>query len=172
MHVVGAAAILGQDGTQFCRAIAVARGGLHSVQFQEGFGQSNSVGLVMSDEVDRTGRLVDRHGAYGVRLDDPEAAALNHRRSAHADGGTFDCNGDVAAAEESSIAGETPTGGDPNRSHLPGQGGEGMEGLGVEAGDNRMVRISGASASTLGEEHDRQTLAPDKVEEPVLLLMV
>ena len=128
--------------------------------------------LVSSDEVDRARLHVHGNGAHGVGLDHPETTALDHGRSTHADRRTLDGDGDVAAAEERGVAGEAPAGGDPDRPYPPRQGSEGMERLGVEAGDDGVVRISGPTSPALGEEHHGEALAPDEVEDPVLLLMV
>ena len=106
------------------------------------------------------------------RLEHAEPAALDHRRSAHADARVLGRDHDVAAPEQRGVAGEAIPGRDPDERDEAAQAREQMEGAHVEAGDVRHVDVAGAAAAALGEQDDRQAPALGDLEQPVLLQVI
>ena len=103
---------------------------------------------------------------------DAEAAALDHRRAAHADRGVLGGDDDVAAAEQRGVAGEAVAGDDADHRHQAGQLCELHEGRPVEAGHAEPVGVAGTAAAALGEEHQRQPPLLGEAEHAVDLLVV
>ena len=107
-----------------------------------------------------------------VRRVHAEAAALDHRGTAHADARVLGRDHDVAAPEQRGVAREAVAGGDADERHQAAQAREQLERAAVEAGDDRHVDVAGPSAAALGEQHDRQPAALGDLEQPVLLEVV
>jgi len=84
-----------------------------------------------------------------------EAAALDHRRAAHADARVLGGDHHVAAAEQCGVAGEAVARGDADQRHEAAELGEQRERAAVEARDDRHVDVARASTATLGEQHHR-----------------
>ena len=72
---------------------------------------------------------------------DAEAAALDHRRAAHADVRALGGDHDVAAPEQGGVAGEAATAGDADQRHQPRELAEQVEGEAVEARHAGAVRV-------------------------------
>ena len=130
------------------------------------------LGLVGDDDVDdAVGALhVDRADLGG--LEHAEAAAFDHRRSAHADVRVLGGDHDVATAEDRGIAGEAVARVDADERHRARQLGEPTKRQAVEPADADAVGVTRATAATLGEEHDRHAELFGDLEQAVLLAMV
>ena len=100
-----------------------------------------------------------------------EAAAFDHRRTAHRDVRAGDADDDVAAPEDGCVPGEAEPRRDPDERHQPAQPREGIERQAVEAGDAQPVGVTRAPAPAFGEEDDGQAPALGDLEQPVLLLV-
>ena len=111
-------------------------------------------------------------GPIASGREDAETAALDHRRSAHADVRALGRDHDVAAPEQGRVPGEAAAAGDADERHQPREPAEQVEGEAVEARHAGAVGVARTTAAALGEEHDREPLALGHLEEPVLLAMV
>ena len=79
--------------------------------------------------------------------ENPEAAALDHGRSAHADVAVFRGDDDIASAQERSVPAKAAARGDADEGHLAGELAEGPEGEAVQPRHPDAVRIPGAAAA-------------------------
>ena len=113
---------------------------------------------------------VDRPDLCG--LVGAEAAALDHRRAAHADAGVLGCDHHVTAAEQRGVTGKAVAGGDSDQRNQPAQPREQIEGAAVEARDVRPVDVTGPPSASFREQHHRQPAALGHLEKPVLLEVV
>ena len=130
------------------------------------------LGLVLDRDVDGAVGHLHAHRPDFLGREDAEIAALDHRRPAHADRRVLGGDHHVAAAEERRVAGEAAAGVDADQRRHARQPAEDMEGHGVEAGDRLHVDIARPPAAAFGEEHQRDALLLDDLEQPVLLVMV
>src|SRR5581483_10271796 len=112
------------------------------------------------------------HRADLVGMEDAEAAALDHRRPAHADRRVRGRDHDVAAAEERGVAREAAARVDADERDEPAEPAPVVERPAVEAGDAGRVGVAWAPAAALREEHDRQAPLRRELEESILLPMV
>ena len=101
-----------------------------------------------------------------------EPAALDHRRTAHADVGVLGRDHDVATTEDRGVAGEAVSGVHTDERHLPRQLGEQHEREAVETGDAGAVGVAGPPTAAFGEEHDRQPHLLGELEQAILLAVV
>ena len=101
-----------------------------------------------------------------------EPATFDHRGAAHADVRALRGDDHVAAAEDGGVAGEAPARGDADDGHEPGQPAPQREGEAVEPRHPGAVGVARSAAAAFGEEHDRQPLPLDDLEEAVLLAVV
>ncbi len=105
-------------------------------------------------------------------LNDPQATAFDHRRTAHPDVRVLGGDDHVADAEHRRVAGEAVPGVDADQRYQAAEPGEVQERPTVEQADTGGIGVARAPTSTLGEEHDRQTHRFGQVEQAVLLAMV
>ena len=101
-----------------------------------------------------------------------EAAALDHRRTAHADARVLRRDHHVTAAQQRGVAREAEPRGDADERHEAAQAREEMERPAVQTGDDRHVHVARATATSLGEQHHRQAAALGQLEQAVLLEVV
>ncbi len=169
LHRVGAALALG-DGVAERRLVGLGPGRRRRPGSRRAAASSRGrLGLVGDDEVDHAvaGLHLDRADLVGVDL--AEAAALDHRRPAHAERDVLGGDDQVRAAGDHGVAGEAAAGDDGDPRHQAREPRPEREGAGVERGDDRVVGVARPPAAALGEEDGRQAHALDQLEEPVLL---
>ena len=116
-------------------------------------------------------RRLDGDRPDRVGLEAAQAAALDHRRTAHPERRGLGGDDQVGAAGEDRVAGEAAPGDDRDPRHDAREPAPEREGAGVERRDDGVVGVAGAPAATLGEEHRRQAHPLDQLEQPVLLAM-
>ena len=133
--------------------------------------KANGIGLVGGGDVDDAVAHLHVERTHLVGVDNTEAAALDHRRAAHADARVRRRDDQVGAAEERRVAGEASTRRDPDARHDAGEPRPERECHHVETGDHRVIGVARSPAAALGEEHDRQAAPLDHLEETVLLAM-
>ena len=104
-----------------------------------------------------------------VGVDLAEAAALDHRRAAHAERDVLGGDDQVRAAGEHRVAGEAAAGDDGDPRHQAREPRPEREGARVERRDDRVVGVARPPSAALGEEHGRQPHPLDQLEEAVLL---
>ena len=128
--------------------------------------------FVLDQEVDDAVRRLHADRPDLLRAIDAEAAALDHRRAAHADIRVSRGDHHVAAAEQRGVAGEAAAGDDSDERREPAEPGELREGRHVEAADAEPIRVARPAAAAFGEQDDRQALPLGEREQAVLLLVV
>ena len=139
-------------------------------------------GEVLLRDEDRLSLVADAHvhdAVLRLDVDGPdlfgpegaEAATLDHRRAAHADGAVLRRDDDVAAAEQRGVSREATPRGDAHRGHEAGERREAEEARRVEAGNGRHVDVVGAPASAFREEHHRHPPLRGEREHPIELLV-
>ncbi len=113
---------------------------------------------------------VDRTDLTGC--EHAESAALDHRRTAHADARVLARDHHVAAPEQRRVAGEAVARGDAHQRHATAQAGEQLERAAVEPGDDRHVYVARTPSAALREQHDWQSASLGELEQAVLLHVV
>ena len=134
-------------------------------------------------DVDDAVRAPARRSARSLGREHAEAAALDHRRAAHADVRVLGRDDDVAAAEERRVAGEAAAGVDADERHEAAERAIARtsacrgarqevpeDGRGPAAG--AVAAGAGAAAAALGEEDDRQAPLLGELEHAVGLAVV
>ena len=155
-HVIDAQAVFRNDAAQ---QPLVGAGPVLQRPLEIGkifLGDGDGFRLVLHHHVDHAVGRLHADGTDFVGMKDAEAAAFDHRRPAHADGGVLGGDDDVAAAEQRRVAGEAATGIDADQRHQPRQLRIHPEGRGVEAARAHRIGVAGPSAAAFGEEDDRQ----------------
>ena len=171
-HVVDAQPVLGDHVPQ--RALVGTRPRRHrplevrQVLLRDG----DRLGFVLDGDVDDAVRHLHGHRPDVFGCVHAEAAAFDHRRTAHADVRVGGRDHDVAAAEQRRVAGEAPSRVDADQRHEPAQRTPQRERHAVEPGHAGPVGVARPSAAALGEEDDRQAQALGQLEQAVLLAMV
>lgn len=100
-------------------------------------------GLFVRDQnIDDAIRRLERHRSHFRRMIDAEAAAFDHRRSAHADRRILGGNDDVTAAEHRGVAREAIAGDHADHRHESGQTRELHKGRPVEAGHAKPIGVA------------------------------
>ena len=131
------------------------------------------LGLVGDGDVDDAVRHLHRHRADLLGPEHAEAAALDHRRAAHADVRVRGRDDDVAAAEQRGVAGEAAPRVDADQRHEAAESRPKQVRTPCSRGRPRpAVGVAGPAAAALGEEHDRQPQPLGELEQPVLLAVV
>jgi len=131
--------------------------------------QPNGVRLVGGGDVDHAVAHLHVEWTDLVGVHGTEPAALDHRRTAHADAGVRGRDDHVAAPEQRGVAREAAPGRDADARHHPGKTRPQRKRHDIEAGHHRVVRVTRPPATTFGEEHDGQPPPFDHLEEPILL---
>ncbi len=128
--------------------------------------------LVLDQDVDDAVRRLDRDRADLGRMIDPESAALDHRRPAHADRGILGGDDDVAAAQHRGVAGEAIARDHADHRHQARQSRELHEGGSVEAGHAEPVGVAGTAAAAFRIKYQRKPPLFGEGEHAVDLLVV
>ena len=102
----------------------------------------------------------------------PESAALDHRRTAHADVGVGGRDDHVAHPGQRGVAGKAPPGHDRHQRNLAAERGQRPEGRHVEAGDVADVGVAGPATATFGKQHHWQPFSGGQIEDAVGFGMV
>ncbi len=136
------------------------------------FGHLHGLGFVGHQHVDHSVGALYRHRAHLFRGEAAQAAAFDHRRAGHADGGVPGGDDQVAAAEQGGIAGKAAPRGDAHRGHPAGQPGHGGEGMAIQAGDPDKVAVAGPATAAFGKQHHRQPPFLGQAQQAVGLLVV
>ena len=128
--------------------------------------------LVGGQHVDDPVGDLHRHRPHVLGGEAAEPATLDHGGPTHAQVGVGCGDDDMAASEQRGVAGEAAPRHDADEGDAPAELAEQREGLGVEPRHDRHVRVAGAPAATLGEEHDGEPEPLHQLEEAVLLAVV
>ena len=129
-------------------------------------------GLVRNSDVHHAVGHLDGHRPDFLRPVDAEAAALDHRRTGHADGGVRGRDDDIAAAKQHRVAGEAAARGDADHRHQAAQPRELVERVAGAAKDRDGIGIAAAPAAAFGEDHRRQPPFLGEFVHPVLFPVV
>ena len=171
--VVDALALLRDQLAQQRPGRAARPGSLRAVEVGEvALGRGDRRAVVGDAQVDDAVGVLHVDRADLARLVHAQAAALDHRRAAHADARVLARDHHVAAAEQRGVAGEAVARGDADERHEAAEPREQREGAAVQPGDDRHVDVARAPAAALGEQHDRQPAPLGDLEQPVLLGVV
>ena len=135
-------------------------------------GGGDGGGVIVDDEVHRTGRPVHRRRTHGLCREGAQPAAGDHGGATHPEVGVLRGDDDVAQSGEGGVAGETPPGDDGHQRDLPTQARHGGEGRDIELHRRGDVGVAGASAAAFGEEDDGQPATARDIEQPVGLVVV
>ena len=103
---------------------------------------------------------------------DAEAAALDHRRPAHAERRALGRDDHVAARDQRGVAGERAAVDDRDQRHQPAQLREGRERVRVDRDAGADVVLARPAAAALAEQDQRQLEALRQLEHPVLLVVI
>ena len=104
--------------------------------------ETHRIGLVGRGDVDDAVLHLHVERPHLVGLDHTEAAALDHRRAAHADARVGRRDDQVGAAEERRVAREASTRCDPDARDNAGEASPEGEGHDVETGDHRVIGVA------------------------------
>ncbi len=135
-------------------------------------GRRHRRGVVGDEHVDHAVADLHRHRPHVAGRDHAEAAALDHRRAAHAEAAALGRDDDVTRRGQGGVAREAVAGDDGDQRDLPVQLGDQPERGHVELGDRGGVGVTRAAAPALGEDHHGQLLAAGQLEQAVGLAVV
>ncbi len=171
-HVVDALALLGDQlaqqplvghRTRLDRAAEVGEVAL---------GERHRRGVVGRAQVDDAVGVLHVDRPHLAGLEHAKPAALDHRRTAHADARVLGGDHHVAAAEQRGVAREAVARRDADERHEAAELREQRERAAVQTRDDRHVDVAGAPAAALREQHHRQPAALGQLEQAVLLGVV
>src|SRR5581483_5011800 len=120
------------------------------------------------EDVDDSIRHLHRDRADLLWRVNAQPAALDHRRSAHADGRGFGRDDDVGTGDQRRIAGEAATVNHRNHRHQARQLRKGGECPGVDCYPRTSMIVAGPATSSLAKEYKRQTEAVTELEDAIL----
>ena len=171
-HVIDPQAVLRDRPAQFA-LVALDPGRRRTLEIGQGLlGQSRGVGLVLGQYVDHAVGGLDVHRPDLLGGEHPKAAALDHRRPAHADVGALGADENFTNTGEGGVAREAAARHHGNLGHPPGQLGEGLEAGRGQAGGCHAIGVAGPAAAAFGEPHHRQLLLLDDLQQAVGLHVV
>ena len=133
------------------------------------FGHGDGLSFVGHLDVDDAVGALHGDRADRVRLEAPEAAALDHRGPAHAERDVLRGDDQVRGAREHRVAREAAPGDDGDARDDPGERCPEGERARVERRDHGVVGVPRAPAAALREQDRRQAHALDQLEQAVLL---
>ena len=135
-------------------------------------GQRHRVRLVAGDQTDDAVAALHIDGPDVLRPVFAESAALDHRRTTHADVGVGRRDDHITGPGQRGVTGEATPGHDRHQRHLAAQRTKRAERHQVEAGDVGHVGVAGPAAAAFGEQHHRQLPAGGQIEDAIGLGMV
>ena len=156
VHVVDPASV---PGHHLAELLLVGCGPGRQIALKEGevaTGHRDGLRLVVTEDIDHAVGHLHRRGADLLGREDPESAPLDHGRATHPDVGVWRGDDHVATAEQRGVAGEAATRDHADQRNPATQRAEAGKRLGVEPGDDGVIRVARTSAAAFGEEHHRQ----------------
>ena len=172
MHVVGLLAIDRHDVAQSL-LIGYRIGADRALEVRQVLlGQADRTGIVLGDQIDDTVESLHRHRTDGGGFEHAEPASFDHGGPTHADVRSFECDHDVAAAEDGRVPREAIATGDTDERYQTRQTSEIVERPTVESGHAETIGVTRSTPATFGEEHHGKPQSLGDVEETILLAMV
>ena len=128
--------------------------------------------FVVHQNIDDAIGVLNRRRADLLRLEDTEAAALDHRRTTHADVAGVCGDHHIAATQQCRVAGKAAPCGYAHQGHLPVKPRQAGKGAHMQTRHDGHIHIARAAATAFGKQHQGQFVLQRQAQHAVGLLVI